>query len=126
MGYYVQYRSFTALTAIPPKSLVKYTGVQGQVAVATANTDKIAGVCDLGAAAAGDIVDVALGGFQEVTAGAAASIVPGDYLTTDASGLAVTAVKVASSLVRVFGIAQVPAAPGDIFLALIAPSSIQG
>jgi hypothetical protein len=126
MGLYTKYRSFSAAGPIPPKSVVKYTAARGQVAVSTSPTDPIAGVCDLGAVNAGDEVDVALAGFQEVTAAAAAAINPGDLLTTDANGLAITAVKVTGSLVRCFGVAQVPAAPGDIFLAQMAPSSIQG
>lgn len=108
------YKSFIAAGVVAPKSFVKFTANRWEAAQASAATDKLAGVSDLGAAAAGEIMDVPLDGVSEVTCGAVA-IAAGDPITSDANGLAKTAVLVAGQTVHVAGFALVPAAPGDVF-----------
>ncbi len=119
------FKSFAAAGVIAAKSFAKFTANRWEVAQASAATDKIAGVADLGALAAGDMVDVPVDGIHEVTCGAVA-IAAGDPITADANGLAITAAKVAGQTVRVAGVALVPAAPGDVFPFQIAPSVIVG
>lgn len=119
------FKSFLAAGVIAAKSFVKFTANRNEVAQASAATDKLAGVADLGASAAGQMVDVARGEFFEVTCGAVA-IAAGDAITSDANGLAVTAAKVAGQTVYVAGFADVAANPGDVFRCLVAPSLIVG
>lgn len=118
---------FTARAAAPiaAKTIVKFTGNADEVAPATAATDPIAGVVDMGATAAGQMVDVAYGDIFEVTAGGA--FAAGDPLTANAAGRAVAAAKIAGQVVRVIGVARVAAAAdGDIVDFLVAPSFIAG
>lgn len=120
------FKSFSAAGAVAAKSFVKFTTNRGEVAQASAATDKLAGAADLAALAAGDLVDVVVSGADaEVTCGAVA-IAAGDKITSDANGLAKTAALVAGQTVHVAGVALVPAAPGDIFRYLPAPSVIVG
>lgn len=119
------YKSFTAAGVVAAKSFVKFTANRWEAAQASAATDKIAGVSDLGATAAGEIMDVPVDGVHEVTCGAVA-IAAGDPITSDANGLAKTAALVAGQTVHVAGKALVPAAPGDVFLFQVSPSVIVG
>lgn len=119
------FKSFAAAGVIAAKSFVKFTGNRWEAAPASAATDKLIGASDLGALAAGDMVDVALDGLSEVTCGAAA-IAAGAPITCDANGFAVTAAKVDGQTVHVAGIALVPAAPGDVFPYLVERSVIVG
>jgi hypothetical protein len=114
--------TFKAAGAVGARRVTKFTANRGEVALATAVTDKLAGVCDLGAAAAGDMIDAAMGGRHEVVAGGV--VAAGDKLTTDANGAAVVAAPVLGSVVHVFGVALAPAVAGDVFPYLVAPSVI--
>lgn len=67
---------------------------------------------------------VILAGKAKVTAGGAVSA--GDPVTSDASGLAVTAAPGAGSNVTLAGYALEDAASGDVFQILVAPSVMQG
>lgn len=116
--------SFTASAAITAKRLVKFTGNAGEVAPATAATDKIAGAADLGATAAGQMVDVAISGQSEAIAGG--NIAAGDKLTSDANGKAVAATLSAAATKHVFGVALAPGVDGDIIPYLVAHSVIAG
>jgi hypothetical protein len=118
------YFSARATGAIPAKTIVKFTGNPDEVAPATAATDPLAGVVDLGATLAGQMVDVAYGDVCEVVAGGA--IAAGDPLTANAAGRAVAAVKVAGQTVRVIGFAKAAAVDGDIVDFIVAPSLIVG
>jgi hypothetical protein len=118
------FKSFTITGAAGDKTIVKFTANRGEVAPATAATDKIAGVLALAATAVGEVVDVAMGGVHEVVAGGA--IAAGDPLTTDANGAAVPAAFAAGAARHVIGKALVPAVAGDIFPYLVAPSVIAG
>ncbi len=124
MGANAEFKSFSITGAAGAKTIVKFTGNRGEVAPATAATDKIAGVIDLEATAAGQMVDVAIECLHEVVAGA--NIAAGDPLTSDANGKAVPATIAAGVTKHVFGKALVPAVAGDIFAYLVAPSVIAG
>lgn len=118
------YKSFAASAAITAKRLVKFTDTAGEVAPATSATHKIAGAADLGATAAGQLVDVAMVGDAEVTAGG--NIAAGDKLTSDANGKAVVATLAAGVTRHVFGVALAPGVDGDIIPYLVAHSVIAG
>lgn len=115
--------SAKAGAAIAAKTIVKFTAVRNEVAPATAGTDALAGVADMGAAS-GDMVDIAYGDIFEVVAGG--PIAAGDPLTADAQGRAVKAVKSAGVTVHVIGYARVPAVAGDIFDFIVARGVIVG
>jgi hypothetical protein len=115
-------RSFKAAGAIGDRLIVKYTANRGEVAQASAATDKLAGVVELGADAGGDIVDVAREGMGKVTAGGV--VAAGDLLTSDGAGKAVTAAGVAGETVFVIGQAEEPGVANDIIHYTIAPSVI--
>jgi hypothetical protein len=124
MSKTAEMRSFRAAGVIGARKIVKFTSNRGEVALASAATDKLAGVADLGASEAGQIVDVAEGEYFEVVAGGA--VAAGDMLTANADGAAVVAAAIAGQTVHVIGRAEVPAVAGDIFLAYLAPSVIVG
>ncbi len=107
------FKSYKAAAVIPAKTIVKFTANWQEVTPATASSDAIAGVAELGAAAIGDMCDVAEGDWHEVTLGA--TVAAGDFLTSDANGKAVKAVKGgAGSYVNVFGRANRAGVAGDI------------
>lgn len=118
------HKSFVATAAISAKHLVKFTANAGEVAPATAATDKLAGVADLGATVSGEMVDVAIGGMDEVVAGG--NIAAGDKLTSDANGKAVVATFAAGVTTHVVGVALAPGVDGDLISYLVAPSVIAG
>lgn len=113
---------YTAGAAILPRRLLKFSASR-TVIQATAATDAIIGVSDsLGAAAAGDRVEVyQLGTHIEVLAGG--NITRGAELTSDADGKAVAAAPAAGATCRTAGIAQDSYVAGDVVEYLAAPSS---
>jgi hypothetical protein len=83
------------------------------------------GVTDrLGAAVAGDRIDVVRSGIAEVEFGG--TVARGDPLTADASGRAVAAAPAAGANAYVIGFAEVSGVLGDIGSASILPGRIQG
>lgn len=113
---------FTAGAAILPRRFVKFSADR-TVIQATAATDAIIGVSDsLGAAAAGDRVDIYQAGTQlEVVAGG--NITRGAEITSDANGKAVAAAPAAGATCRTAGIAQASYVADDVAEYLAAPSS---
>lgn len=116
---------FTADAAIGKFRIVKAGAADNSVALGAAATDKVLGVANsLGADAAGDRVDVVLGGSADVVYGG--TVAAGDLLTSDAAGAAVTAAPAAGVNNRVVGLALKAGVAGDIGSVLIFPSQIQG
>jgi len=119
------YQSYRAASAIGKYLIVKHSGTDRGAALATAATDKLAGVSDLGAAAAGDLVDVATGGqLAQVICGGV--IAAGDPLTADATSRAAVAAKSAGNRVYVIGFADQAGVAGDIIWYRPAPYTIEG
>jgi hypothetical protein len=115
-------RSYVAAGAIGARLITKYTNNRAEVAQASAATDRLAGVTELGAAALGDVVDVVRAGMDKVTAGG--NVAAGDLLTSDANGKAIKAVGGAGQTVFVIGQAEEPGVANDIIHYTTAPSVI--
>jgi hypothetical protein len=124
MGANAEFKSFRATADIAPNTIVKFTANPGEVAPATAATDKIAGVTDSVAVKAGQMVDVAIEGCLPVKAGGV--IAAGDPLTADASSKAVAAAFAEGVMKFVVGRALAPAVADDLVLFQVAPSVIAG
>ena len=117
--------NFTAGAAIAPCRICKPGAADGEALQAAGSTDAMDGVSDsLGAAAAGDRVDIHTMGVVEVEYGGA--VTRGDQLTADADGKAVTAAPGAGVNMRIIGPARVSGVAGDICLVRLAPGQIQG
>lgn len=114
-----------AETDIPARRIVKHGNAAGSVALASASTDKLAGVSErAGYIAAGRRVDVIKNGIAEVEYGGA--VAAGDPLTADADGRAIAATPAVGSNNTIIGFAEISGAAGDYGLVLIAPCIIQG
>lgn len=124
MSALAQFRSYRAAVDIPANSIVRFTTNAGEVTLATAVTDKLAGVTDNVAVKAGDQVDVAYDGILPVKAGG--NIAAGDPLTTNAASKAVVATFAATQMRHVIGRALAPAVADDLVLFHVAPSVIAG
>ncbi len=117
--------NFTAGAAIAPYRICKPGAADGAALQAAANTDAMDGVSDsLGAAAAGDRVDIHTMGVVEVEYGG--TVTRGGQLTSDADGKAIAAAPGAGVNMRVIGLARVSGVAGDICLVRLAPGQIQG
>ena len=98
-------RAFNAGAAITAYSIVKFDTVEGQVILATANTDSLLGaVGQLGANAAGETVEVQMSSQERVVLGG--TVTRGDMLTSDANGKAVSITNAATQAASVFTIGQ--------------------
>lgn len=118
-------KNFVAAAAVTHRALVKFTANDGEVTLATATTDLIAGVVDYpGGAAIGDRVDVLLFGEAEVVAGG--TIAPGAFVTAGAAGVAVAAAPAAGANAHIGGRVLAGAVAGDFVRAFINPGRIQG
>lgn len=119
------FKARTAAGAIAPYRFVKHGAADNQVAQAAGATDKLCGVVQqLGAAKAGDTVDIAKGGIVGIELGG--PVTRGDPLTSDASGKAVVAAPAAGASVRIGGFAEVSGIAGDIIDMEYAPGVMQG
>lgn len=117
--------SFEASAAVRGRRLVAGSGSGALVREATAGTDKIIGATgQMGADAAGDMVDVIVDGPVEVVFGGNVSAF--DPVTADAQGRAVVAAPGAGVTHRIAGFALVDGVVGDIGRVQIAPSLIKG
>ena len=102
-----------ATGAIPAYRIVKPGANNGEVTLASAATDALmATTGQLAAKAAGDKVDVAMFGLNEVELGGA--VANGDPLTSDASGKAVKANPAAGANVRCIGYADTDGTNGAV------------
>lgn len=107
-------RAYSAAAAIPPRRFVKFSA-DLTVTLATAATDDIIGVTtDVGAEAAGDLVDVIRSGPALVEFGG--NVARGKEVVSDATGRAVLANPAAGTVCRVGGIAEKTQVAGDIAL----------
>lgn len=117
--------SFEASSAIRGRRLVAGSGLGTLVREAAAGTDKIVGATgQMGADAAGDMVDVVVDGPVEVTFGGNVSAF--DAITSDAQGRAVTAAPGAGVTHRIVGFALTDGVVGDVGRVQIAPSLLKG
>ncbi|ACI98532.1 capsid cement protein [Rhodospirillum centenum] len=116
-------KAFKAGAAIAARRVVKFEA-DGDVVQAAAATDAVIGVSDLGAAAAGDTVDVILSDTAAVEYGGPVTF--GAPLTADADGKAVVASPAAGANNWIIGQAMVDGVAGDIGLVHIAKSQMQG
>jgi len=118
-------KTFVAAGAIAHQRLVAFTDNDGEVALATAGSNRIAGVLDTpGGAIAGQRVDVILFGPAEVLFGG--TVKPGEFITADGDGKAVAAAPAADANSHVAGRALANAVSGDIARTMINPGLIQG
>jgi hypothetical protein len=107
-------KAFDAGAAIGAYRIVKFGTDDDTVILGTAGTDALIGITgQVGAAAAGDRVDVDMAGIGEVAAGD--GITRGNQLTSDADGAAV----VAGAGDTVSGVALKSAVSGDIIPILL-------
>lgn len=114
-----------ATGAIPAYRIVKPGANNGEVTLASAATDALmATTGQLAAKAAGDKVDVAMFGLNEVELGGA--VANGDPLTSDASGKAVKANPAAGANVRCIGYADTDGTNGAVIPYVYAPHTMQG
>jgi hypothetical protein len=111
-------KTLLAAAAIGANLIVKFTATD-TVGAAAASTDKLVGVSDLGADAAGDRVDVILDGIALVKAGG--TVAAGDLVTANASGQAVATTTAAD---RYIGVAMDAGVSGDLIGVRLAPGLI--
>ncbi len=117
-------RNFKAEGAIPAFTLVKPGTIDGNVLAAAAVADSIMGVTTDIPAALGERTDIILSGVADVLYGG--TVARGDWLTTDASGRAVTAAPAAGVNNNVVGRALVSGVLGDVGSVTLACNRIQG
>lgn len=107
-------RAYTSGAAIAARRFVKFSADLTVVQAASATDDIIGVTGDVGAEAAGDLVDVIRGGPALVEFGG--NVVRGKEVVSDANGKAVQANPAAGTTCRVGGIAEKSQAAGDIAL----------
>ncbi|WP_411037628.1 hypothetical protein [Shinella sp. BYT-45] len=118
-------KNFVASGAVGHRRLVKFTANDGEVALATAATDLIAGVTDFpGGAESGQRIDVVLFGPAEVVCGG--TIAPGAAITAGAGGAAVAAAPAAGANNVTGGFLLQGAVANDIARAIVQRGHIQG
>jgi hypothetical protein len=114
-----QVGSFTSYAALATLfKVVKFTSAR-TVTTAAAATDKVLGVLQSAATAAGQAVEVCVGGESEVIAGG--SISYGDFLVADSNGDVVAITPGTTTINYAIGRALEDADDNDIFRALIFP-----
>jgi hypothetical protein len=116
-------KNYTSDAAIPARRIVKYGSADGHVNLAAVSTDYLMGVSDLGCTAAGDRVDIILGGIAYVEYGG--TVTRGQPLTSDLSGKAIEALSLigggGAPYVYFIGFAEVSGVSGDIGAVRICP-----
>ena len=117
-------KNYKAEGAISAFTLVKPGASDLTVLAAAAVADSIIGVTTDISAALGERLDVILEGVADVLYGG--TVARGDYLTSDASGRAVTATPAAGINNNVIGRALVSGVLGDVGSCIISTSRIQG
>lgn len=120
-------KPFLAGAAIQPARLVKHDSDDRTVIQGAAAADAVFGVSDntpIGAAAAGDRVDVVMSGIAPVVYGG--TVTRGQLLMSDSTGRAITATAAAGTNVRTAGVAMVSGVVGDIGDISLSPGSFQG
>jgi hypothetical protein len=117
-------KAYIADTDVAPYLIIKTGSVDGNAALATANTDKLKGVSENVQVAAGQCVDVIQDGIANVIAGG--TIADGDWLTTDSSSRAITAAPAPGVNVQIVGKAMTSAVVGDVFPVFVNLAQNQG
>lgn len=117
-------KSFTAETAIAAYRIVKHGTADTNAIQATGVNDALIGVSGQVAGDVGKRVDIILTDTTEVEYGG--TVTRGDFLTSDASGRAVTSAPAAGTNNNVIGRAMVSGVVGDIGSVFLAPGRIQG
>ncbi|MDR2551446.1 MAG: hypothetical protein LBD10_14745 [Desulfobulbus sp.] len=117
-------KTFVAEAAVAAYRIAKFGTSDANVVQATAVGDALIGVCGLVAGDAGRRVDIIMSDIAEVEYGG--NVTRGDWLTTDASGRAVSAAPAAGTNNNVIGRALVSGVVGDIGHCMLAPCRIQG
>ncbi len=113
-------KAYTATTAVPKRTLVKFGAADNTVVPAAAATDLIIGVSGDDAAAIGERCDVFMvGNIAEVVAGG--TIVRGALITADSAGAGISTTTAGN---RYVGIAEVSGAAGDFVSVIVAPGLI--
>ena len=115
---------FTAEGAIVAYSIVKFGSNDFGALQAAASTDKLAGITTEIDAASGERVDVQTDGtaFLKING----TVTRGDWITSDASGLGVTAAPATGVNAEVVGKALQSGVAGDVIEVLIEIGRIQG
>lgn len=117
-------KSRRAAGIIPAYRIVKPGAEDGQVALATAATDALMGTSGQLPAAAGERIDIDLGGMPEVELGG--TVAAGDPITCDANGKGIKAEPEAGANVRYIGFADTAGTNGAVITYLHAPGVMQG
>lgn len=117
-------KSYVAESAIVPFSLIKYGAADYGAAQGAAATDKLYGVSTEVASAIGERFDVILEGIADLKINGV--VARGDFITSDATGLGITAAPAVGVNNRIIGIAQVSGVAGDIIPVQLQPGSVQG
>jgi hypothetical protein len=118
-------KNYIADVAIPAFRLVKPGTADDRVTLATASTDALIGTTTDIAAAIGERCDVQVAEISYVEAGAA--IVRGAFITSDATGRAITAAPAAGVNASVAGRAlETATAAGDVIRMMQSIGQIQG
>ena len=118
-------KGYTATTAIPKRTLVKWGAADGTVVPAVAATDFVIGVSSDVDTAIGERCSVAMvGNIEDVIFGG--NVTRGDPLVAAAGGKAVVAAPAAGSNVRCIGYAEVSGVNNDIGTVIISPFTLQG
>lgn len=118
------FKTLVASVACAAYSILAHADADGEVKPAGASTDALFGVSQQLGAAAGERIDVCLGGLPEVRIGGVVEI--GDPLTADDQGRAVRAAPAAGAHGRIIGFALMDAVEGDIVPFQFAPGVITG
>lgn len=118
MGINALFRGFNAEAAVSAYTIVK-PGASGGVVPATAATDKVLGTSDELDKAIGEVVDVAIGPVNKVKLGG--TVAAGDWLTANASSLAIATTTAGH---QVIGRAEIAGVAGDIVNYLRAPGQL--
>lgn len=109
--------------AITEGQILKPGASAGDVAPATAATDKVIGVASHSAADNASVRVQYMGRAKLIAGG---TIAAGDLLVAGAAGVAVVAAPAAGVNNRIIGIAYEAAVAGDLFSAMLAQGSVQG
>ncbi len=117
-------KNYIAEGAVTKRRIVKYGSADGKAALADGSTAKLLGVSTEVDSADTARVDVQLSGQVEIELGG--TVTRGDWLTSDATGRAVTAAPGAGVNAEVIGKADVSGVIGDIAPVNMSPGTIQG
>ena len=117
-------KNFTADGTIARYRIVAFGAAEGEAAQATGDHPYLGTAMVRGAKEAGSRVDVAMDNLRDIEFGGAVAF--GDWLTSDASGRAVTAAPAADAKMNVIGRAMTAGVVGSIGKVHVNPQQITG